>query len=170
MTFDECLALLTERQDCALDSPTGFPDADPWRLPDDLAIFYGRYGGAILFEDGFGLVSLSTPGEFVPIDRIMWEDGPLTWEGGPPGNSSESWFVLANDHAGNPVSIDLRPERCGWCYDTMIGHYGGPGDCMVIALSFTEFLFRSLGTNGENWYWLQDGFVPYGDAYDDLSK
>jgi hypothetical protein len=37
----------------------------------------------------------------------------------------------------------------------------------IVARSFTDLLSRLLRAEGNHWYWLEPGFEPLGDAYDD---
>ena len=141
-----------------LGPPVGLPKLS-FALPDDLCAFYEACGGARLFAEREYATRLLSPEAFEPVDLVMGE-------GTEPDGTSASWFVFADDESGNLLSIDLSPDRQGWCYDTQIGRYGNPGDCPVIARSFTEFVERTLAAEGGYWYWLRDDFIPYGDAYE----
>jgi len=83
---------------------------------------------------------------------------------------SHHWWTLAQDDMGEYVSIDLSPERLGWCIDSFHELHGVAGSSPVQAHSFTALIAQcldSLALPGE-WgpmFWLRDGFAPLGDAY-----
>lgn len=161
MEIDVLLRRLGGLADCELEPPAGRPKAGAYALPGDLAEFYDRFGGALIHAQSAYPTRILPPGALEPTDAMMWAEGE------EPDLPTPSWFLVADDNSGNYVSIDLSPDRLGWCYDTQIGCYGDPGGCMVVARSFTEYLRRTLDGGGGRYYWLQEGFVPYGDAYDE---
>ena len=158
--IDRLLIEMARSPVCELFPPTGQPQTGALGLPEDVKSFFERCGGALIFGESEYPTRILAPGETIPTDDLMWDGEPA------PDESSSTWFLVADDGSGNYVSIDLAPDRLGWCYDTQLGRYGSPGDCPVIARSLAEFLRRTLDREGERYFWLVRGFVPYGDAYD----
>lgn len=83
-----------------------------------------------------------------------------------PEDVSDSWYIVARGGREEAISIDLHPDRLGRCYDSFWDRHGVAGSCAVVALSFGELLGRLLDAEGEYLYWLVNGGVNYGDAYD----
>ncbi|MGE8342955.1 MAG: hypothetical protein ACN6OI_18140 [Flavobacterium sp.] len=61
----------------------------------------------------------------------------------------------------------MRKSHLGYCYDSFLETHANPDESMIIAKSFTELLERLYSSNGEDWFWLDDEFESYGDAYDE---
>ncbi len=115
-------------------------------------------GGVLLFpaeEEGW---DVGVPEQFVRTDEQHGLDSPLP---------APHMWTIANVHDSRiaPLSIDLRPERLGRCYDAFWDIHASPGNQPVAALSFSELLtvlFRARG--------MRPSFydeAPYGDAWDD---
>ena len=66
---------------------------------------------------------------------------------------------------GNYVAIDLNPEHAGLCYDAFHETFAMPGYVNVVASSFSDLLCRLLDHKEDSTYWLQEGFVPLGEAF-----
>ncbi len=160
--LDHLLEQLDERRDCRLLPPAGQPKLGPGHiLPDDLRQFYDRCGGAtVRVGHPYGL-DLRAPDQLVPSN-------PLIFGEALPGDISESWYVVANgvDSGIDLVSIDLHPDRLGRCYDSFWDVHASPGNCNVVATSFTDLLRRALLSEAESWWWTEDAFEGLGDAYD----
>jgi hypothetical protein len=77
-----------------------------------------------------------------------------------------SWYLLARTHGNDYISIDLHPERLGRCYESFAVTHGAPGECPIIALSFTNLLIDLLANEGRREYWTEPDFKYLGDAYD----
>jgi len=81
-----------------------------------------------------------------------------------PDDISWSWYVLAVGDNSQYITIDLSPERLGYCYDSYWELH--PHDSEIIATSFTDFLSRILANRGEYFYWLNPDFYPhFGSPY-----
>ena len=84
---------------------------------------------------------------------------------------SHHWWTLAQDDMGEYVSIDLSPERQGWCVDSFHELHGVAGSSPVLAHSFGALIAQCLDSLAlpDEWgpmFWLRDGFAALGDAYD----
>lgn len=84
---------------------------------------------------------------------------------------SHHWWTLAQDDMGEYVSIDLSPERFGWCIDSFHELHGVAGSSPVLAHTFSALIaqcLHSLAMPGDEgpMFWLRDGHVPLADAYD----
>jgi len=68
------------------------------------------------------------------------------------------------------VTLNISPLICqktdGDIYDSFWDRYGVVVEQAIIAKSFTELLERIYVCKGQQWYWLQEDFISYGDAYD----
>lgn len=83
-----------------------------------------------------------------------------------PGDRSSRWVTVAALPNGDYITMDLDPDRIGYCYDSSHEVHGVVGSCAVIATSFTGLLWSLLTAGGGYWYWLEDDFAGLGDAYD----
>lgn len=134
------------------------------RIPNDLKYFYENYETAILNIDEFTEIVITpyrmlkvTNKILYPIDDVIWEE--------LEGDISNKWFMIASSkELGQYISIDLDKERLGYCYDSFIETHANPDESPIVAKSFTELLER-LVSNIKEWYWLNDSFESYGDAY-----
>jgi len=145
---------------CEVYQSQGQPDVSAHHvLPDDLRRFYALCGGLSLYERANYPVFFSRPKEVVPANPVI--------AGEQVGDDiSASWYVIANDGAGEYLTIDLHPQRLGRCYDSFSDRHGVAGSCPIIATSFTDFLERLVANQGRHWYWLEPDFRSLGDAYD----
>lgn len=154
------LARIRTTPDCVVHGPSGAPRVDPTEaLPVDLASFYALCGGGSLFASTDYGVDVVAPSDVVranPVIRGADDENDL----------SHSWYVVARTGGGQCITIDCHPERLGRCYDGFWDSHAIRGSSPVIALSFEELLTRLLESRGERWYWLEPGWVGYGDAYD----
>ena len=119
-------------------------------LPEDLEYYFKHYDGIQLFEDqpyGVEIVGLN---DFRVTNEVLFPEDDVIWE------ELEQF-----------ISIDLDEDRKGYCYDSFLETHANPGSSLIIAKSFTELLEKLLESKGENWFWIKDDFVGYGDAYDD---
>ncbi|GGJ24590.1 SMI1/KNR4 family protein [Deinococcus roseus] len=129
-------------------------------LPFDLRWFYNRCGEARLFYKEERYLTLLEPTELISANkRIVGKDHDY--------DISSYWYVFAQDADGEYLSIDLHPKRLGRIYDTNHVNHALEGYTPIIALSFSEFLERSLNYR-PNYYWLDRDFRGYGDAYDNI--
>ena len=143
-------------------------------LPADLQYFYENYESMELFiEKPFGLrivpyskfipiLKETYPEKLYPADDSIWEDFQ--------GDICHEWFVIAeSEEMGQYISIDMKEPCVGYCYDTPYEAPAQPGMNIIIAKSFTELLEQIYKSkcDGETWFWLDNNFQSYGDAYDD---
>ena len=134
-------------------------------LPEDLEYFFNHYGGIELFTDKpYGITIVGGNGftnankTFFPEDDVIWDE--------LEDDISNSWYIIAKaEHLSQYISMDTAKERLGWCYDSFTETHATEGESPIIAKSFTELLERLLSTEGDYWFWLEDDFKPYGDAY-----
>lgn len=162
VTIPECLAQIMAvggevRPAC------GLPDLrDPTteRLPLDLRTFYSLCGGLTLEPLRASGLRISSPGEFVLTERTL-HGGYLD-----PGDPGQHWYLLAVASFGDAVSIDLSELGRGRVLNSAMGYHGIPGDCWVIARSFSEFLRRVIENHDDEPYWFAPGFEALGDAYE----
>jgi hypothetical protein len=144
---------------CEVLPPRGLPvlrEGD--RLPDDLLEFYSICGGVRLFEQSTYPIRIVEPEELV-------RSNPEIVGTECPDDISDTWYIVARGGREEAISIDCSPNRLGRCYDSFWDRHGVAGDCVIVALSFTELLRRLLSNGGGYWYWLVDGGPGYGDAY-----
>jgi hypothetical protein len=127
-------------------------------LPDDLKYYLENYD-AIQFFPGTShsirIVGLPSFQRANPI--IVGEEAP--------DDISHLWYIIAEDGGTQYITIDLAAERQGRCYDSFWDRHGLPGEQAVIAQNFTELLENLYAAKGEGWFWLDDNFINYGDAY-----
>ncbi|KAF2080568.1 SMI1/KNR4 family protein [Flavobacterium sharifuzzamanii] len=137
------------------------------KLPSDLKYFYENYDSLELFANkpyGIRIVSLN---EFIPTNKRLYPEDDIIWEELEDDISNE-WFLIAESaELSQYISIDLRKSHLGYCYDSFLETHATPDENMIIAKSFTELLEKLYSSNGEDWFWLDDEFEPYGDAYDE---
>lgn len=164
MVTQTMIALLDElerRKDCRLLPPAGPPAVQRGDLlPEDLRLFYERCGGAsVRTGHAYGL-DVSPPHALVPTNSVAVPLEEL--------DISSHWYVVANGGGTtiDLVSIDLDPARLGRCYDSFWDVHASPGNCAVVATSFTDLLRRALASRDESWWWTEDAFEGLGDAYD----
>lgn len=162
MKVKDLIELLKKESDCEVRPPSGYPTLfnDNHHLPEDLNEFYTLCGGLGLFLKSDYPIYIVSPQEFVLANPIIIEE--LC-----PEDISSEWYIIADDKNGQYITIDLSPERFGRCYDSFWDRHGLVGDCPIIARTFSELLYNIINSRGEHWYWLQDDFQPFGDAYDE---
>jgi hypothetical protein len=131
-----------------------------FRLPDDLKEFYRRYESVKLFDSEFGATY-----RFVPVSEIHPTRidiyGQDTDEWGP-----SSWLTICDVLDGNYIAIDIA-SKDGEAYsyiDCFHETFAQPGECKIVAKSFTELLECALRGGGNSVYYLQEGFLGYGDG------
>jgi hypothetical protein len=165
---DELLDELARRPDCVLAAAAGQPrlPAGENRLPSDLVRFYERCGGALIHTDppDFGLQVRA------PADLGLANDELVAGAFVEPGDISEHWYVIANGIGStiDLISIDLHPDRLGRCYDSFSEVHASPGDCAIVATSFTDLLRRALEAPRDAWWWTTVDFEDLGDAYEGI--
>jgi antitoxin YokJ len=148
---------------CRLLPATGLPALRAQdRLPPDLQEFYSLCGGAHLFEGADFDVQLVEPDRFARSNlEIVGEECP--------DDISDSWYIVGRSGSEEAISIDCSTERLGRCYDSFWDRHAIAGSCPIVALSFAELVRRLLASRGGHWYWLAEGWVGHGDAYDGVA-
>jgi hypothetical protein len=159
MHLKKIMEKLQKTPDCFLLSPTDLPSIPrEYTLPLDLEVFYRKCGGAVLFESSAYGITIVPPQKFVRANPVIRSE-----EG--RDDISYHWFIIA-ESGEQYITIDLNESRRGRCYDSFWDRHAFAGSCPIIAKSFSELLMSLLDAKGEHWYWLKNGFVPFGDAYD----
>ncbi|MCC5803750.1 SMI1/KNR4 family protein [Rossellomorea vietnamensis] len=148
---------------CRIFEPSGIPiiDEEKHILPNDLKEFYSLCGGLVLFENEEYPIYIVSPDKFVLANPIIV--GELCEE-----DISSNWYIIGNDGTDDYLTIDLKEDRLGRCYDSFFDRHGLVGESQIIATSFTDLLERLIKNKGQYWYWLRSDFISLGDAYDDI--
>jgi hypothetical protein len=137
-----------------------FARSKKYQLPEDLKVFYRRYRTVKLFEGEFGARYRIVPiSEIHPAHIDIY--GPTSDEDAP-----ESWLTICDVLDANYIAIDVA-SKDGEAYnyiDCFHETFAMPGECKVVARSFTELLMRALQGGGDSLYYLQPGFKRYGDG------
>jgi hypothetical protein len=151
---------------CIVHPPTGLPPIrDEHILPEDVREFYMSCGGVDLFPDAPFSVTIVPPDKVVLANPVIignWEEDKL--RANSADDISWSWYIIAESSNSQYITIDLSPERLGYCYDSFWELH--PGDSAIIATSFTDLLMHLLANRGQHWYWLEPGFQTLGRPYD----
>lgn len=136
-----------------------------YKLPEDLKEFYKRYKTVSLFAYNGGWRY-----RFVEINEIHMAGLDIFGEAYAQDKDfsievTYSWFSICDVMDGNYIGIDFLSEKNGqWNFiDCFHETYGIPGECTIIAKSFTELLEKCLQSNNKLYY-LEKGFQDYGDA------
>lgn len=165
MSVTDLITQVRATPDCIVYPSNGIPTVqDGFNLPRDIRDFYQQCGGAKLYEHGSFPVEIVPPQEFVIASPVIYKDmlddetveeikDEISW----------SWYLIGKGQAAQFITIDLRPERLGYCYDSdWVVH---PADSTIVALSFTELLQGLFSDQGGIYYWAKPGYKPYGPAY-----
>jgi len=137
-----------------------FARKNKYILPDDLRAFYRKYSWVKLFNGEYGYSTY----RFIPISEIhptridvLGKDND---ENGP-----KDWITICDIMEGNYICIDLSSRNVEqWNYiDCFHETFAQPGQCTIIAKTFTELLERALH-GGNNLYYHKKSFVGYGDG------
>lgn len=127
-------------------------------VPKDLLLFYELCGGIDFFIDSEIALSIVSPIDFVRANPIIVGEECEY-------DISYNWFIIATDNSSQYITIDLDQARCGKCYDSFWDRHGVPDSNPIIAQNFIEFINLLYYNSFSNWYWLEETFVTYGDAY-----
>lgn len=161
MEIKRLIKEISKLKNCKIKEPEGLPIVEKHHfLPNDLKEFYEICGGIDLFENESFSFSIVSPKEFILSNPIIV--GELCKE-----DISSEWYIIAKDRNNDYISIDLNSKRLGRCYDSFWDRHGVVGVCSVISLSFADFLYNLLLSKGLSYFWLEDNFKGYGDAYDE---
>ena len=167
MEIAELINSIASKQGCEVMKREQPIDLSEYSLPADLNYYLSNYNGIKLFTDNpFGITIVGFD-DFKVTNKILYPEGDVIWEE-LEGDISENWYLIAKaEELEQYISIDLGEERKGYCYDSFLETHANPGLSLIIAKSFTELLFLLLKAGGEHWYWTEEDFEGYGDAYDD---
>ena len=128
-------------------------------LPADVATFYALCGGVSLFTSADYGIDIVAPSDVLRAN-------PMIRGADDESDLSHSWYVVARAGEGQFLTIDCQPDRLGRCHDGFWDSHAIRGSSPIIAMTFEELLTRLLESRGQRWYWLEPGWVGYGDAYD----
>ncbi len=175
MSIQKYISKANSMEDCVVLQKSNLPSiSDEYKLPDDLVQFYSKCGGMSLFEDYENAVRIVTPSEFVNANSKLFDNEIIQGEiekGTYLNEISRHWFIVADLYNSNYIVIDLSEERYGLCYTAFHELYPEVDSCTIIARSFTELLecFVYGDNQSDCFYFEENYFEPYGDAYDDVS-
>jgi antitoxin YokJ len=170
MNLDKLLNRIRVTPDCLVYPASGTPIIHPDHLlPEDMQNFYRLCGGVTLYDDSEYAIDIVSPQELVLANPIIFLDAfeePSAMEKEKKENTSWSWYIIGKGNSGEYVTIDLAPARLGRCYYSFWDRHAMKGYSSIIAVSFTDLLYRLIDNRGQQWYWEQPGFQSLGDAYD----
>jgi hypothetical protein len=159
-TIKKTIETIRAKRTCILHPPKNLT-SQPLNshLPADLVDFYNAYGSIEIGPDSDYPLFISSIDELTSSNlTILGEtiDGDIT----------SNWRVIARGRTDEYVSLDISPDRLGWCYDSFTDRHGVAGSCPILAMSFTEFLEKISLQKTERHFWLEKNFHSHGDAYD----
>ena len=131
----------------------------PSGLPEDLTFYLENYHSIVFFPEAPYSIKIVGLTEFERANKVLIGEEHKE-------DMSHNWFLIADDSNSQYITIDLSKDRWGYCYDSFWDRYGVVGEQAIIAKSFTELLERIYACKGQQWYWLQEDFISYADAYD----
>ncbi len=131
-------------------------------LPAELKQFYELCGGIECY-----LESEAFPVEILSPNLVEHANLRLIGEKCDDDISSY-WYLIMDCKDGNYISIDCSNEKNGRCYTSFGFSHGLIGGTPIISKTFTELLLNILNYNGDYFFWEEDDFKSYGDAYDNL--
>lgn len=128
-----------------------------YQLPSDLREFYKHCNGAQVFDFVYSIL---------PLEQVQ-RTGVYIFGEENANLAPQSWYAICDMMDGNYIGIDFdslkRDGKTCSIIDCFHETHGMPGEDNIIALSFTEFLYRALNSEG-NQYQFQTGFQSYGKA------
>ncbi|MFC7443076.1 SMI1/KNR4 family protein [Laceyella putida] len=162
---------LQSLSDVEIDKPSGLPRVvENQCLPDDLQLFYEKFGGVTLFPHAENTYRIVQPQEFKLANPILIADEELLELELNRGNTqllfTSECYVLVDLGDANYIVIDLNKERHGLCYLGFWDSFGVIGETPIIAKSFKELLQKMIESEGEEvWFFEKEDFQDYGDAF-----
>lgn len=157
-----------ERPDCVVLPPGEQPQIPlPHVLPPDVQTFYALCGGIRFFGGSLYQLTVLSPTEIQLTNDLLLGTLSESERAACQDDRSWTWYTIARDDNGDYISIDGDPLRSGRCYDSFWDRHGLPGDCAIVARSFTELLgFLLDEVTPSQPYWVHPAFPSLGDAYD----
>jgi hypothetical protein len=166
MALQQILSLLARHPAWHVLPPSGLPCvADGDVLPADIVEFYTYCGGAVLGQGAAYEARILPPQEWTLANVALLGMDATPGRRQEPEDASWHWYRMVDCGNGDAITIDCRPSRNGWCYDSTHETYGVIGQMAIVAFSFGELLSQLCAHAGEQWYWLAASFPPKGDAY-----
>ena len=160
VTIDDILKKICENPECKIithDSALSFDNV----LPKDLLLYFEKYNEILFY-----------PQSEYPIKIVGFTDlhpaNPIIVGETIEDDITNSWYIIGYGENSQYITIDLSPDRFGWCYDSNWDRHGVPGSNPIIAHSFTELLYHTYKAKGKNYYWITNEFESKGDAYDNV--
>ena len=170
-SFNACLPVLRQHAQLQPPLPAEQREANPlWpRLPAVLQAFYALSDGATVHAGLPTEMQIPPLAQLQTTNSLLYPPGDVIWEE-LEDDISQHWLAIGQaPELSQYVSLDMAPERAGRCMDSFIDTHASPGDCAVIASSFSDWLAQLLASP-KVWYWLADEFEPLGDAYDEVDE
>lgn len=166
-TLMKTLTNIKNCSDCFVYPSQGHPQIYPEHVfPDDLREFYQLCGGVSFFPSSAYSLNIVSPSRFLLANPVFFTGVSREDLLSSKSDISWSWYIIGEGDRGQFITIDLSPERLGRCYDSFWDCHAMPGYSQIVAKTFTELLIHLANNKGKPWYWLQPGFISYGDAYD----
>lgn len=140
----------------------GYPKIDSkFDLPVDVKEFYNLCGGIECYiKYGAFPIKILAPQNVILANIKFFGQNY-------DDDISSSWYLIADLSDGNYISINFGDINSGMCYVSGAFEHGIVGQCPIIALSFSELIYKILKYEGEYFYWKDNFyFKGYGDAYD----
>ncbi len=184
MKIKDLIKDIGKRRGCEVYKPSGKPEI-ALKLPSDLMEFYELCGGLELFslfkliDEGLIEELEHYPSIFLQPEKVLESTKIILLEdiyeesiGDTIYNNSEfkNWYTIVDLYDGNYIVIDLNEHKLGKCYLAYADNFLIAGEMPVIAESFTELLEKLIENNGEYFFFLDDNFESYGDAFDDIEE
>jgi len=167
--ISELIQKISNTPGCKVLPPTVIPDQLSIKLPEDVIEFYTLCGGVCLYDNAPYFSRIVSPNEFASANRIILGDEIIDNEiekGTYDQQISKEWYIIADLYNSDYIVIDMNEERKGKCYQAFWETYPEEDNTPIISLSFTELLIKLINNKGEYWFFLEDDFESYGDAYD----
>lgn len=165
ITIEEVINRFKKNENFIVKEACGQPNlSEKHILPTELKTFYELCGGIECY-----LESEAFPVEILAPNLVEHANLRLIGEECIEDISS-NWYLIMDCEDGNYISIDCGNERNGQCYTSFAFSHGLIGETPIISKTFTEFLLNILNYNGDYFFWEENGFKSYGDAYDNIKN
>lgn len=122
-------------------------------LPDDMKYFYELCNGVILYLNTEWEFRVAGLDKLLRMDIVAFE--PITEERLSLltlKSISRDWYCIGRGDFTPHFSVDLSPNRRGWCFNTDWSLY--PSESYRVTKSFTELLHNLVNSKGtESDFW-----------------